>query len=397
MGNNQSLENQSDQDLSDYNGFHVLKVKPNSPAEKAGLNPYFDFIVSINDQTTITTLKDFAIYISRFANQDVKLSVFSLKTRSIRELILNPTNTWSPNPKDGLLGCSDIHPRSPADRAGLQAHSDYIVGCEYRSLEDENDFYDLIEEHEGKLLSLLVYNQVWDNCREVVILPKRDWGGEGLLGCGVASGLLHRVPIKLPEQQDENLNQNENTINQPHSDNKDNNDLGHVPENTTQTIPTEIVEKENDLNVYDNNSSTPGALLVEPQELTIKENLVPSTLSDKPQEESNTETLIPSTLNEAKEDINTNLVDNNKTLETKEEPKTKVEEKQEATEEVEIEPLQSVEMNPIKQTVDTTANVEQINQSLNQLELNDQKPEVNQNSDVSSENKVTDEHVNSGL
>lgn len=30
--------------------------------------------------------------------------------------------------------------------------------------------------------------------REVVLVPNRMWGGEGLLGCGVGFGLLHRIP-----------------------------------------------------------------------------------------------------------------------------------------------------------------------------------------------------------
>ena len=35
--------------------------------------------------------------------------------------------------------------------------------------------------------------------REVVLVPNRMWGGEGLLGCGVGFGLLHRIPEARPE------------------------------------------------------------------------------------------------------------------------------------------------------------------------------------------------------
>lgn len=75
-----------------------------------------------------------------------------------------------------------------------------MIGCEHRNLENEDDFFNLVSEHENKILSLLVYNSVWDNCRDVVIIPKSDWGGEGLLGCGVACGLLHRIPIDPTSQ-----------------------------------------------------------------------------------------------------------------------------------------------------------------------------------------------------
>jgi hypothetical protein len=32
--------------LREYAGYHVLKVKAKSPADKAGLEPYFDYIVA---------------------------------------------------------------------------------------------------------------------------------------------------------------------------------------------------------------------------------------------------------------------------------------------------------------------------------------------------------------
>jgi hypothetical protein len=52
----------------------------------------------------------------------------------------------------------------------------------------------LVEAHEGRPLRLYVYNADYDHTREVIIVPNREWGGEGLLGCGVGFGLLHRIP-----------------------------------------------------------------------------------------------------------------------------------------------------------------------------------------------------------
>lgn len=40
-----------------------------------------------------------------------------------------------------------------------------------------------------KPLRLYVYSSDLDNVREVVLIPNRQWGGEGLLGCGV--GYVH--------------------------------------------------------------------------------------------------------------------------------------------------------------------------------------------------------------
>ena len=31
-------------------GYHVLRVQPNSPGEKAGLEPFFDFIVMVEEE-----------------------------------------------------------------------------------------------------------------------------------------------------------------------------------------------------------------------------------------------------------------------------------------------------------------------------------------------------------
>ena len=41
---------------------------------------------------------------------------------------------------------------------------------------------------------MYVYSYDFDTLREVVLVPNKQWGGEGLLGCGVGYGLLHRPP-----------------------------------------------------------------------------------------------------------------------------------------------------------------------------------------------------------
>lgn len=49
-------------------------------------------------------------------------------------------------------------------------------------------------QHVDKPLRLFVYNADYDVTREAILVPNRSWGGEGLLGCGVGYGLLHRIP-----------------------------------------------------------------------------------------------------------------------------------------------------------------------------------------------------------
>uniref|UniRef100_A0A3B5BH96 Golgi reassembly-stacking protein 1-like n=1 Tax=Stegastes partitus TaxID=144197 RepID=A0A3B5BH96_9TELE len=191
-------------------GYHVHGVQPNSPAEGAGLQPFFDFILSL-DYKRLNEENDLLKELLK-ANMEkpVKMEVYSTKTTRVRELEVVPSNMWG---GQGLLGASvrfcsyqganenvwhvlDVEPSSPAALAGLQPHSDYIVGAD-QVLQDSEDFFSLIEAHEGKPLKLLVYNTQTDVCREVVVTPNGAWGGEGSLGCGIGYGYLHRIPANL--------------------------------------------------------------------------------------------------------------------------------------------------------------------------------------------------------
>ncbi|NXN99937.1 GORS1 protein, partial [Rhinopomastus cyanomelas] len=190
-------------------GFHVHGVQENSPAQQGGLEPFFDFIIAIghtrlNKENNM--LKDL---LKANAEKAVKLEVYNIKTMKIREVEVVPSNMWG---GQGLLGASvrfcsfrganehvwhvlDVEPASPAALAGLQPYSDYIVGSD-QILQESEDFFSLIESHEGKPLKLMVYNTEADAIREVVVTPNGAWGGEGSLGCGIGYGYLHRIPTQ---------------------------------------------------------------------------------------------------------------------------------------------------------------------------------------------------------
>lgn len=92
----------------------------------------------------------------------------------------------------------EVHPSSPAEAAGLRAHTDYIIGSD--AIRPENDdFFTLIETHEGQNLKMYVYNVTDDACREITLKPNSAWGGEGSIGCGIGFGYLHRIPIQPHE------------------------------------------------------------------------------------------------------------------------------------------------------------------------------------------------------
>ncbi|XP_057561638.1 Golgi reassembly-stacking protein 1 isoform X6 [Hippopotamus amphibius kiboko] len=134
-----------------------------------------------------------------------------MKTMKVREVEVVPSNMWG---GQGLLGASvrfcsfhrasehvwhvlDVEPCSPASLAGLRPYTDYVVGSD-QILQESEDFFSLIESHEGKPLKLMVYNSESDSCREVTVTPNAAWGGEGSLGCGIGYGYLHRIPTQPP-------------------------------------------------------------------------------------------------------------------------------------------------------------------------------------------------------
>ncbi|XP_044512724.1 Golgi reassembly-stacking protein 1 [Gracilinanus agilis] len=206
----------SEQPEGGAEGFHLHGVQENSPAQQAGLEPFFDFIITIGHarlNRESSTLKDL---LKANMEKPVKLEVYSIKTLKVREVEVVPSNMWG---GQGLLGASvrfcsfhranehvwhilDVEPSSPAALAGLRPYTDYVVGSD-QILQESEDFFTLIETHEGKPLKLMVYNSETDSCREVVVTPNGAWGGEGSLGCGIGYGYLHRIPTVGPKKPPE--------------------------------------------------------------------------------------------------------------------------------------------------------------------------------------------------
>ncbi|XP_059488706.1 Golgi reassembly-stacking protein 2 [Neocloeon triangulifer] len=205
MGGSQSVEIPG----GGTEGYHVLRVQENSPGHKAGLEAFFDFILAIGstrlDQDN-DTLKEL---LRKSVDTEADMLVYSSKTQSVRTVKVRPSSQWG---GQGLLGVSirfcsfqgasenvwhilDVEPNSPADKAGLRSMSDYIIGAD-SVLHESEDLYSLLEAHEGRALSLYVYNSDDDACRQLALTPNSNWGGQGSLGCGIAFGYLHRIPIR---------------------------------------------------------------------------------------------------------------------------------------------------------------------------------------------------------
>ena len=59
---------------------------------------------------------------------------------------------------------------------------------------------EVVEDRLNRSLVLWVYNSEFDVVREVELIPRRGWGGEGALGAVLGFGALHRLPVGLGEE-----------------------------------------------------------------------------------------------------------------------------------------------------------------------------------------------------
>ncbi|KAJ6508956.1 GRASP55/65 PDZ-like domain-containing protein [Mycena sanguinolenta] len=209
---------------------HVLRVTPDSPASKTTIEPLFDFVVGFEGDSLASQNNIDAVVLERIVEghegRNLNLLVWNTKSQETRVVSIVPSRAWS-QPSTGsaqdaaaqpsLLGLSmrmcepelamdnvwhvlDVLEGSPAESAGLVPYGDYITGWSGGVLSAENDFYELVEAHVDKPLRVYVYSHDFDALREVVLVPNRHWGGEGLLGCVFGYGLLHRIPPQPAER-----------------------------------------------------------------------------------------------------------------------------------------------------------------------------------------------------
>eukprot|EP00615_Pteridomonas_danica_P005190 CAMPEP_0114328528 /NCGR_PEP_ID=MMETSP0101-20121206/464_1 /TAXON_ID=38822 ORGANISM="Pteridomonas danica, Strain PT" /NCGR_SAMPLE_ID=MMETSP0101 /ASSEMBLY_ACC=CAM_ASM_000211 /LENGTH=255 /DNA_ID=CAMNT_0001457875 /DNA_START=40 /DNA_END=804 /DNA_ORIENTATION=- len=76
-----------------------------------------------------------------------------------------------------------VQPNSPAASAGLVSFFDFVVAANNYPLKVlDQKFVEMIKESENKALPLTIYNIKSETTRDVVITPRRNWGGQGMLG-----------------------------------------------------------------------------------------------------------------------------------------------------------------------------------------------------------------------
>ncbi|EPX74449.1 GRASP protein [Schizosaccharomyces octosporus yFS286] len=195
-------------DSAEEYGFRVLKIQENSLAANAGIESYYDFITAING---ILLNGDPLMFRSllRDSSPEITLEVFSLKGQIARKVKINVSNAeqdklgmtlqWASihSAIDAVWHILNVIENSPIALAKVIPYQDYIVGTPEGMMTGEKALADLIETHLNRPLRLYIYNQYQDNTRQITIVPKRNWGGDGAIGCGVGHGALHRLPASL--------------------------------------------------------------------------------------------------------------------------------------------------------------------------------------------------------
>ena len=198
-------------------GYRVLKVAANSPAQRAGIVCFFDFLVGVKLQSGQVVefnqeVDNFFTTITENEDKPLTFIVYNMFFKSTREILLTPTKKWPQS--DSLLGIMirkenyvdagervlrimKVMGNSPAEAAGLLAEEDYLLGIinfAYKDLNDLCSFLDLLAECDIKTLEMCIYNRETQKIRYVFLLPNKDWGGGGYIGAEFGTGFLNRMP-----------------------------------------------------------------------------------------------------------------------------------------------------------------------------------------------------------
>ncbi|CEM27830.1 unnamed protein product [Vitrella brassicaformis CCMP3155] len=188
-------------------GFRIFKVCRHSPAERAGLEVFFDFITEVDGLQMVPDQTVFFNKIMESEGRQIKLAVYNCRCRNVRDVYVIPSK-WG---GQGLLGATvrydtfencenqgvrvlDIFPRSPAAAAGLVPYKDWLLGTSDVMFKDLDELVETVNYYLNKPVAVYVYNSDVETIREVILTPNHNWGGDGSIGCDIGTGLLHRIP-----------------------------------------------------------------------------------------------------------------------------------------------------------------------------------------------------------
>lgn len=179
-------------------GYRIMEILNNSPGDKAGFQPFLDFIVSLNGTDLIESQLPFQELIKANENCPITLGILSLLSSEVREVIITPSK-WE---GEGLLGLNlryedsieasqsimhitNIRPNSPASNAGLVI-GDYILGSKEAKIKSADDIQSVIDKN-GEI-TLVIFNKASNH-----VFPVLLESVDGYIGIEVATGAFHRL------------------------------------------------------------------------------------------------------------------------------------------------------------------------------------------------------------
>ena len=191
-------------------GYRVLGVQEASPASKVGLISFFDFIIAAKGIPFKQQDDSLVNLIRTCEEKELPLTIFNWRTQETRNVTIVPSKKWN---GEGMLGVSirfdtylnaeesicrvlDVEANSPAELAGLQGDTDYLLGTAHQVFGNTQILYDELNNNIDKPIEFFVYNSATDIVRTAVVMPSTDWGGKGLLGANIGHGYLHRIPMQ---------------------------------------------------------------------------------------------------------------------------------------------------------------------------------------------------------
>ena len=205
--------------------FRIYKIYNYSPLKRLDLKELSDFIIPPYD---IYAKKiSFKEYVRQNANKKIKLKIFSLLYRKLKEIEIEINETI--NNKEGVLGCElnyenfiqaqekllhviKVKENSFAkDTLYLIENQDYIIGIKtvidgkYYSINNDEmnnlilGFVEILKNNKGKECEFYIYNIKRGIKIYLTKIPSDD---NFSLGCDVAYGKVHEFP-KIFEELDE--------------------------------------------------------------------------------------------------------------------------------------------------------------------------------------------------
>ena len=206
--------------------FRIYKIYNFSPLKRMEIKELSDFIIPPNElYSKGLSFKD---YLKDKKNQKIKLKIFSLLYRKIKEIEIDIDDKI--NDKEGILGCElnyenfiqaqkkllhviKVKENSFAkDTLYLIENQDYIIGIrilndgKYYSINNDklNDlivgFIDILNKNKGKECEFYIYNIK----RGIKIIKTKIPDDNNFsLGCDVAYGRIHEFPKNIEELDEE--------------------------------------------------------------------------------------------------------------------------------------------------------------------------------------------------